>query len=75
VPDKSSDPLSELSVRRSVERVETFPEELNELSSEREKFHERRHRERRRVVIVQAVTLFYLQQIPGMCIGKMLNKN
>ena len=66
MPDKSSDPLSELSVRRSVKRVETFSEELNELSSEGEKLHERRHRERRRVVVVQAVALFYLQKIPGM---------
>ena len=55
VSDKSSDSFSELSVGRNVEGVEALSEQPDEVGGKGEQLQERRHRERRGAVAVDAV--------------------
>ena len=60
---ESADSLGELSVRRSVERVEAFLQQLDELRPEGEQLHERGDGEGGRVVDISVISFLYLEKV------------
>ncbi len=68
--DQSSYSLGELSVRRSVECIEAFLQQLDELCPEGEQLHERGDREGGRVVDIRVVPFIYLEKVSADKFGK-----
>ena len=60
---ESADSLGELSVRRSVESVEAFLQQLDKLRPEGEQLHERGDGEGGRIVDIRVISFLYLEKV------------